>query len=69
MSSCDALMIAQADASRAYRDLSIYRIQLALEDNSWHIDYELKDPTLKGSGPHYIINAVSGEILSKRYEQ
>jgi hypothetical protein len=64
-----ALAIAQADAARVYRDLSPYRIQLSLEDDGWHIDYNLKDPRLKGGGPHYIIDAHSGTILSKRYEQ
>ena len=64
-----ALAIAQADAVRAYSDLTIYRIQLVLEDDGWHVDYELKDPRLKGGGPHYVIDALSGAILSKRYEQ
>jgi hypothetical protein len=65
----EALTIAQADALLAYRDLSAYCIQLVLEDDGWHIDYELKDPRLKGGGPHYVIDAVSGAIVSKRYEQ
>lgn len=69
ISSDQALAIAQADAITAYRDLSGYRIQLALELEKWHIDYELKDPKLKGGGPHYVIDAVAGTILSKRYEQ
>ena len=64
-----ALTIAQADAVKAYRDLSGYRIQLVLEADGWHIDYELKDPRLKGGGPHYIIDAISGAIVTKRYEQ
>jgi hypothetical protein len=64
-----ALVIAQADAARAYRDLSSFRIQVVLEDDGWHVDYELKDPRLKGGGPHYIIDPHSGAILSKRYEQ
>jgi len=64
-----ALTIAQGDASGAYRDLSCYRIQLELQADGWHIDYELKDPRLKGGGPHYVIDAVSGGITSKRYEQ
>ena len=64
-----ALAIAQADAVRAYRDLSRFRIQLVLEDDGWHVDYELKDPRLKGGGPHYIIDPHTGAILSKRYEQ
>jgi hypothetical protein len=64
-----ALVIAQADAAKVYRDLSGYRIQLALESDGWHIDYELKDSRFKGGGPHYVIDVASGAILSKRYEQ
>jgi hypothetical protein len=64
-----ALAIAQADATRVYRDLSPYRIQVVLEDDGWHVDYELKDPRLKGGGPHYLIDAHTGAIVSKRYEQ
>ena len=64
-----ALTVAQADPKKAYRDLSGYRIQLVLETDGWHIDYELKDPTLKGGGPHYIIDAATGAIVLKRYDQ
>jgi hypothetical protein len=64
-----ALTIAQADAARVYRDLSLYRIEIALEVDGWHVDYQLKNPKLKGGGPHYIIDAHSGAIVSKRYEQ
>ena len=64
-----ALAIAQSDALKAYRDLSKYRIQLVLENDGWHVDYQITDPKLKGGGPHYIIDASSGVIVSKRYEQ
>lgn len=64
-----ALAIAQADAARVYRDLSHYRIQLVLEDDGWHVDYEMKNPRLKGGGPHYVIDAQTGDIVLKRYEQ
>lgn len=63
------LAIAQADAAQVYRDLSPYRIQLVLEEDGWHVSYELKNPSLKGGGPHYIIDAHTGAIVSKRYEQ
>jgi hypothetical protein len=64
-----ALAIAHGDAVQAYGDLSAYRIQLALEDDGWHVDYELKDRRLKGGGPHYVIDGRTGAIISKRYEQ
>jgi hypothetical protein len=63
------LAIAQADASRVYRELSAYRIQLVLEEDGWHVDYEPRNPKLKGGGPHYVIEAQTGAIVSKRYEQ
>ncbi len=63
------LSIAQADARSAYRDLTPYRIELSLESDGWHVDYELKNRKLKGGGPHYVIDAETGSIVSKRYEQ
>jgi hypothetical protein len=64
-----ALAVAQADATRMYRDVSLYRIQLVLENDGWHVDYELKSPTLKGGGPHYVIDSQTGAVIFKRYEQ
>jgi hypothetical protein len=64
-----ALSVAQADAVKTYRNLSSYRIQVVLESDGWHIDYDLKDPRMKGGGPHYIIDSLTGAIVSKRYEQ
>ena len=69
LSGDQALAIAQADAARVYRDLFGYRIQLELEDDGWHVDYDLKDPRHKGGGPHYVIDAYTGAIVAKRYEQ
>ena len=64
-----ALRVARLDAESAYRDLSAYRILITLEEDGWHIDYQLKNPRHHGGGPHYIIDAHTGMILSKRYEQ
>jgi hypothetical protein len=64
-----ALAIAQADGLRAYRDLSPYRIEMVLEVDGWHVDYELKNPRLHGGGPHYVIDARTGAIITKRYKQ
>jgi len=67
---CDqALHIARLDAETAYRDLSPFRIEITLEGDGWHIDYELRNTRLHGGGPHYVIDAQSAAILSKRYEQ
>lgn len=68
--SCDqALAIARQDAEQAYRDLSTFKITLVLAMERWHIDFDLKDTGALGGGPHYVIDAVAGTILSKRYEQ
>jgi hypothetical protein len=64
-----ALAAAQADALRAYRNLSPYRVSLAPEDDGWHIDYVLKDPKRKGGGPHYVVDPTTGAIVWKRYDQ
>ena len=64
-----ALAVAQADVLQAYHDLSWFRVQVVQEADGWHVDYELKNPRLKGGAPHYIIDARSGTTLSKRYEQ
>ena len=65
----EVLKLARLDAERVYRDLTPYRISLALEDDGWHVDYELKEPSLNGGGPHYVIDPQSGAIISRRYEQ
>lgn len=65
----EVLRITRADAEKAYRDLSGYHIKIALEQDGWHVDYELRDPKAQGGGPHYVIDPVSGKIFSKRYEQ
>jgi len=69
ISSDQALRIARLDAENAYRDLSIYRIGVSLEEEGWRIDYVLKDDDLQGGGPRYLIDARTGEILWKRYAQ
>jgi hypothetical protein len=67
---CDeALRVARLDAERAYRDLSYFKILVSREADGWHVDYELKDPTWNGGGPHYVIDPVTGQIVSKVYEQ
>jgi len=64
-----ALANAQRDALNAYRDLSPYKIVISLQDDVWHIDYDLANPKMTGGGPQYVVDAETGEIVSKRYEQ
>ena len=63
------LQVARQDAEKVYRDLSAYRITLALEQDGWHVDYDVKDSCVNGGGPHYVIDPMNGAILKKRYEQ
>jgi hypothetical protein len=68
--SCDrALAIAHADALTAYENLSRFRIEVELEADGWHIGYRLRQKRMAGGGPHYVISAETGEILSKKYYQ
>ena len=69
LASDEALRIARADAERVYRELHLYRIGITLEPDGWHIDYDLKDPNANGGGPHYVIDATTGAIVSKKYHQ
>lgn len=41
------LTFAQSDAVRAYGDLSDYSVRLSLEDDGWHVDYDLRNPRTK----------------------
>ena len=61
--------IAANDARSYYRDLTAYNVTAQLVDGNWKIDYELKDRQAQGGGPHYVVSAESGEIVSKRFEQ
>jgi hypothetical protein len=69
LSPVEILRVAHEDGLRAYRDLSDFRITLVLEDDGWHVDYDLNKPGWCGGGPHYVIEPNTGAILSKRYEQ
>lgn len=69
VSSHRALALAEADALTAYRDLSPYRIELWLDADGWHVEYRIKMRRVAGGGPHYVIDATTGEIVSKIYYQ
>jgi hypothetical protein len=69
VTSDEALRVARLDAEQAYRSLDSYRILVTREPDGWHVDYELKDPTWNGGGPHYVIDPTNCQIIAKRYEQ
>lgn len=64
-----ALAIAEADALPVYRDLNDLTVEVALQDDGWHVDYWLRKPGWAGGGPHYIIDAETGAIVFKKYSQ
>ncbi len=63
------LRIVQREALAAHRNMSGYRINVWFPPYGWHVDYCLTEPYMAGGGPHYVIDAATGAILSKRYEQ
>ncbi len=65
----EALRIAREDAECVYVDLSIYSVTAERDGDHWKVDYRLADPYTVGGGPHYVISAVTGEILFRKYEQ
>jgi len=71
VSSFHALEIAEADGIQAYRDLSGLRIEISKEDDRWLVKYfvDSKGRYIAGGGPHYVIDAKTGEIVSKVYYQ
>jgi len=68
--SCDrALAVAHADAVTVYDQLQRYRIEVELEPDGWHIAYHIREKRVAGGGPHYVIDATTGAIVSKKYYQ
>jgi len=69
LTSDEVLRIAREDAERVYQDLDRFRISLVLQPDGWHVEYTLAQPFVAGGGPHYVIDPVTGAILSKKYYQ
>jgi hypothetical protein len=65
----EVLRIAHQDAQANYHDLTGFKITLTPCPDGWHVDYELTDPLSAGGGPHYAIDAQTGDIIAIRYEQ
>lgn len=69
LAAAEILRIAHQDGIKAYRDLSQFRITMEPRPDGWHVDFDLIDTNLAGGGPHYVIDATTGAISSKVYEQ
>jgi hypothetical protein len=71
--SYQALAIATADAQQVYGgNLGRFRVEITLEDDGWHIAHLIHQrhgSRIAGGGPHYIIDALTGAIVSKKYYQ
>lgn len=66
-----AISIAEADALPMYGTyLHTLVLQISLQDDGWHLVYSPKREGYRtGSGPHYVIDAATGAIVSKAYHQ
>ena len=65
-----AIAIAEADAVPVYGDdLLSLTLEVTLAEDGWHVNYEMRKPRWAGGGPHYVIDADTGAILSKKYYQ
>lgn len=66
-----AIGIAEADALTMYGDyLHTLELRASLHDDGWHLVYSpRRDGYRTGGGPHYVIDASTGAIVSKTYYQ
>ena len=64
-----AIAIAHDDALKSYGNLDNLEVNAVFSRGEWKIDYELKNKKLNGGVPHYRIDAKTGEIKHKIYEQ
>lgn len=64
-----AINCATEDARKVYGELNQYAASATLEHDGWHVEFVLKDKTLRGGGPRYVIDPNSGAIKKKTYEQ
>jgi len=63
-----ARQIARRDAEAKYSDLTKCSAQAKLEGTAWHVEYVYIGKGVGGC-PIYVIDAHSGQILSKEYYQ
>ena len=66
-----AITVAEADAMPVYGAewLNKLMLRVALHDDGWNVEYHQWRPRHTGGGPHYVIDATTGAIVSKKYYQ
>lgn len=66
-----AITIAEADALPMYGSyLHTLELRASLHGDGWHLVYSpQRDGFRTGGGPHYVIDATTGAIVSKTYYQ
>lgn len=45
------------------------QLRVALHDDGWHVEYHQWRPRHTNGRPHYVIDATTGGIVSKKYYQ
>lgn len=61
-----AILIAKGDSCGNY-DFESLNILISEEPNAWRLVFELKDKSLDGGGPSYLIEKKTGKILQASY--
>ena len=71
MSRPHAIGIAEADALPMYGAyLHTLVLEMTLHDDGWHLKYSPRRQGFRtGGGPHYVIDATTGAIVTKKYYQ
>ena len=64
-----AISISKRDALQSYGTIDGYDLVVVEQEDSWRIKFELKDKSLNGGGPAYVIDKRTGKIISKQYSQ
>lgn len=66
-----AITTAEADALPMYgvEWLNSLTLEVALHADGWHVEYRQRKPLHTRAGPHYVIDATTGDIVFKKYYQ
>jgi hypothetical protein len=67
----EAITIAETDALPMYGAdwLAQLQLRVTFQGDGWHVEFHQWRPRHTGGGPHYVIDATTGKIVSKKYYQ